>query len=310
MYQKIDDIEEMPVKPQATPSNRRWLLLVAAILFSIIVGATIWTYTQKSSPLSHSADQPQTSELFQRIQAEPRKSVRRARLIDFTQTYPEAPMIHGAKQQLRVMNVYEARDWAALSDIMFDDKLSQTDKFFEIEKYVELWGEGLVGSRDEELAAFRATLATLDVTTDVDRKHKPEGSPIPDDIDGTQMAGGHKPPPARPTPVAPPEPPQQPQIKGPEITPLRVRRNRSPDYPRKAYSRRVPATVILSLNIDDRGRVRLVETISVKADRYGRDFERAAVRAARNTRYYPRKEDGIAVPIQGVRKTYVFDPEQ
>ena len=311
MYQKIDDIQETTAEPQPTSSARGWLTFFVFIGFSAILASAIWAYNHKAEPLKHSADQAELTDLFQRIQAEPRKSIRRARLIDYTQNYPDSPVINGAKQQLRVMNEYEARDWAALSDIMFEDPLTPTDKAFALERYIDLWGEGLAGSRDDDLAAFRANLTELTETTVIDRAHTPDESPIPTDIDGSQMVGGHQARPVRPRypePLPTPVEPQTQEIEI-EITPLRVRRNRSPDYPRRAYARGVPATVVMSLNIDDRGRVRLVETISVTATRYQRDFERAARNAARGTRYYPRKENGRPVPVAGVRRTYVFDPE-
>ena len=53
-----------------------------------------------------------------------------------------------------------------------------------------------------------------------------------------------------------------------------------------------------------------MDTVSVEAPRYKRDFERAAKRAARGTRYYPREENGRPVPVRNVRKTYMFDPER
>ena len=109
--------------------------------------------------------------------------------------------------------------------------------------------------------------------------------------------------------MQPTPPPVQPKAAEVEVTPLRVRRNRRPDYPRRAFSRGIPARVVLSLNIDERGRVGLVETISVTAPRYKRDFEKAARTAAKRTRYYPREENGRPVPVRNLRKTYVFDPD-
>lgn len=313
MYQKIDDISAGEAAQDTKPAKARgWLFGLVLIGFSVMLAAAIWKYTQKPPSLTHPSEQAAAIDAFNRIQLEASPAIRRARLIDYIANHPASPVILGAKQQLRVMNDYEAKDWSALSDIMFSETLSPTDKQFELERFTARWGEGLVGTRDDDLAALRLSLQPSPEAPKIDRAHKPEGSPIPQTIDGTQMAGGHQTRPVLPRyPVQPVSPATvQPQIRKPEVTPLRVRRNRRPDYPRKAYSRGVAAIVELSLNIDEKGRVRLIETIDVDAARYERDFERAARRAARGTRFYPREEDGRPVPVRNLRKTYVFDPEQ
>jgi len=232
-------------------------------------------------------------------------------LVDYVKSYPQSPVLGGAQQQLRVMNDYEASDWAKLSDIMFNEDLPALDKTFALDRYVDAWGEGLIGSRDDDIIAFKASLDAAPDANIVDRKFVPEKSPIPETIEAGQMAGGRT---ARPVlPRYPtPAPPQiiRPDNSSQDITPARVRRNRAPDYPRRAYSRSIPAVVELSLNIDERGRVGLIETVSIEAPRYSRDFERAARRAAKRTRFHPKTINDRPVPARDIRKTYVFDPDR
>ena len=95
----------------------------------------------------------------------------------------------------------------------------------------------------------------------------------------------------------------------PVIERLRVKKASSPIYPSRALRRGIPALVKMRLNVNDRGRVEMVEVVSVKAERYERDFIRASKRAARRIRFHPKTVDGVAVPVSGVEKSFLFDPE-
>jgi TonB family protein len=287
-------------------------MIIWLIMMGLAAGIAAVMLSQYQAPpvVIHPAEQADVTQAFRRIQAETRPAIRRALLVDYVENYPQSPIINGAQQQLRVMNTYEASDWAKLSDIMFSEDLTALDKDFALNRYVDLWGEGLVGSRDEEVTAFKAALDALTSEAAIDRKFIPEKSPIPTTIEAGQMAGGQKTRPPLPRPAAPiiRRPVKVPQAQQ-EITPLRIRRNRAPDYPRRAYDRSIAAVVELSLNIDERGRVGLIETVNIDARRYKRDFERAARRAAKRTRFYPKMINGRAVPVRDIRKTYVFDPD-
>lgn len=308
MYETIDEIDttdETPVSPQKA---RYFITLFVILGFAVILAAAIWSAQHTPNVTAHPAQQIEATKAFRRIQGESRLSIRRALLLDYVKNYPQSPTLNGAKQQLRVMDDYEAADWAKLSDIMFDETLTSEDKIFALERYVAAWGEGLIGSRDNDITAFKAALdVTPDERTNKSRKLITEKSPIPDTIDAGQMAGGRA---ARPSPPRYPAPRPTPRAAQPQaiITPARIRRSRTPEYPRRALSRGVPAIVELSLNIDERGRVGLIELVGIDAPRYHRDFERAARRAAKRTRFHPQTVNGTAVPSRDIRKTYVFDP--
>ena len=66
--------------------------------------------------------------------------------------------------------------------------------------------------------------------------------------------------------------------------------------------------VVVEMNIDDEGRVAFTDIVSIDAQRYARDFAKAAERAAKRTRFNPKTVNGKAVAAVGVRKRYIFRP--
>ena len=103
----------------------------------------------------------------------------------------------------------------------------------------------------------------------------------------------------------PPPPPAVKEVKD-IITPPSVRKNVSPSYPRSAKKRKIGAIVTISMDIDERGRVDDAELVEIEADRYQKDFARAAIRAAKRTRFHPKTVNGKPVPARDVRKRYIF----
>jgi len=109
-----------------------------------------------------------------------------------------------------------------------------------------------------------------------------------------------------PAPVRPPAPVQKRAVNTPVITAPKITRNVTPRYPRRAQRRGINAVVELSLSIDAEGEVQMVEVLRVEAERYKKQFVKAAERAALKTRYSPQTVGGRAVPAQGIKKRYVF----
>lgn len=318
MYQNIDDIDTPDSPPDARPKGpngapndaRFWLVFLVTVGFSVMFSAAIWQHSQKTPEYIHPSNQAEANAAFHKIQSEPRIAIRRARLIDYVASHPDSPVINAAKQQLRVMNDYEARDWSSLSDVMFSETRSEADKHFELNRYIEQWGEGLIGSRDEDLTLFKTELDATTSSPNIDRRHKPGASPIPESIDGSRMVGEQIFVSSIPSyPVYTDPIIEVFDLPEPEIVEPKIRKSKRPEYPRRAYSRGIPAIVEVSYNVDAKGRVVLVKVIQSEASRYKREFERAAKRAARATRYFPQTIDGIPTPVTGITKTYVFDPD-
>ena len=90
---------------------------------------------------------------------------------------------------------------------------------------------------------------------------------------------------------------------------------RVPTYPRRALVRNTEGYVLLEFAVDEMGFVRNPVVIDSKAvaapgtDALGvvRDFETAAIEAARKFRYAPKFVDGQAVAVEGVRNRIVFE---
>jgi len=73
-----------------------------------------------------------------------------------------------------------------------------------------------------------------------------------------------------------------------------------------AKRRNIGAIVVVSMNINNEGRVDSVDIVDIEAERYEKDFIRAAKRAAKRTRFHPKTVNGKAVPAMDVRKRYIF----
>lgn len=318
MYQKIDDIDGHKIAPTTQTDDNRsatraWLMVCVILGFSAMLAGAIWKLSLEPIVLTHPAAQPSAIAAFNTAQSEPRASVRRARLIDFVQTHADSPVINSARQQLRVMDEYEASDWATVSNAMFSDRLGPLEKRLTLDRYITQWGEGLVGSRDTEVKTYKSELDSLTKDETIDRRQKIEASPISGNIDGSRMAGGQiysAIEPSYPLATTTPLPAPAPIVPTADITPLQIRKSKRPEYPRRAYSRGISAVVEVTYNVDEKGNVVLAKVTNIDAPRYGSDFKRAAKRAARKTSYFPRIEDGVAVPVTGITKTYVFDPSR
>ena len=64
--------------------------------------------------------------------------------------------------------------------------------------------------------------------------------------------------------------------------------------------------MVVTMDINEKGKVEAVDTVSVQAERYEKEFRRASERAAKRTRFHPKTINGKAVPAKGVRKRYIF----
>jgi len=133
-----------------------------------------------------------------------------------------------------------------------------------------------------------------------------ERATLSDEIPADVLAGAPPQKIVRAPVKAPPPPPPPVEIEKDVVVQPSVRRNVSPNYPRSARRRNIGAIVTVTMDIDERGRVSFVETVSVDAERYVKDFRRAAERAAKRTRFNPKTINGKPVPARNIRKRYIF----
>ena len=310
MYQSIDDPqEELDALERGDKRVVIWLL--TAICLGLVFAIVYWT-----SP-GPKAVQPKDDILlaeqttYRKAISETRVAMRRARLQDFVTTYPESPYLRAVEAQLDVINAHETKEWIDVTDIAFTPEAKRDDKLAVLKAFETEWGGALLGGRDNEIQTLREEiLETKDVEPLPSRKLKNLKSPIPETVPDTLLAGGPRPvisPPV--TVVAPVIEPVIPKVVELDIVQPRARRERTPIYPRKAFRKNVKAIVTLSLNINEKGRVKMIDVLSVEAERYEKDFVKAAKRAARRTSYYPKTIDGKPHAAVGVVKRYKFDPD-
>ena len=311
MYQTIDEDDalegEAPEGKVEARVPRRWLRWTAlALLAAVAALAAVALLTSPTrAPALNPGAAAEARAAYLAALSETSPALRRARLEDFAQTYPGHERTDAVRAQLSVLGASEGSDWARVTDTLFDTRASKRDKLARLDAFEADWGADLLGGRADEIARLREELAQ-DPDPPPSRALEDTDSPIPDSIQSRTMAGGPVTmlPPAPPVLVEPPAPVRDTRREEPPV----IRRAPQPRYPASAQRRGVGAVVTLEMDVDARGRVDAVRILSVDAERYGKDFARAAERAAKRTRFDPRTLDGVAVPASGVRKRYRFEP--
>lgn len=309
MYQSIDDPQD-ELDALERGDKRMVIWLLAIICVALIAALVFWTKTNTQTDVVDDSFMRAEQATYRKAISEKSAPMRRARLQDFLTTYPQSDYSHAVEAQLDVINLHEAKKWQDVNDTIFSAKLSREEKIGALDDFETQWGGALLGGRDDEIRALREDLLQMEESPKTpSRKLKDLKSPIPDTVPDTMLAGGPR---AAPPPViirpAPPPPPKAVTVVQRNIVPPKVRRNVQPRYPRKAMRRKVEALVVLKLNIDEKGKVAMTELVDVKAERYQKDFIRAAERAAMRTRFTPQTVDGKPQVAVGVVRRYRFDP--
>ena len=305
MYQEIDEQDEEDFAPR--PKFSILPFIIGAILAGLVF-FVVWLMSpgQPAAP-GQSVETPASRSAYLKALAEPDPAVRRARLMDYQLIHPDTDRSDAIADQLEVINNAELQDWEALVQIVYNDRLDKGEKTEALTAYEARWNGRLLGGRSEELPELRAIVDATETNVIPDRKLEPGESPIPENIPSDVLAGA---PPqlAVTTPIPPPAPPKAPVNTAPKniVIPPSVRRNSSPSYPRAAKRKNIGAIVVVSMDINTKGRVEDVEVIDIQTERYEKDFSRAARRAAKRTRFHPKTINGIPVPAKDVRKRYIF----
>ena len=313
MYQSIDTEEEARADAEAaaalgSTSVGPWVWASLGVAFLTLVMVTWMSLSGPGAPVAESEPGASSRGLYLRAVGEPSPALRRARLRDFVDAQPRSPRRDAARAQLEVLDAAEASDWAAVTDAVYDRRQTSTERLAALDRFEARWGKDVLGARGEEIARLREDADTANragAPEDAVPEFSPLPSPIPDSIQGERMAGEARRTLSPPLYVPPaPPPPARRAVE----TPPEVRRNRTPSYPSAAQRRGIGALVEVEMDIDARGRVDAVRVVRVEAERFGKDFARAAERAARRTRFNPRTLDGEPVSTRGVRKRYRFQP--
>lgn len=305
MYETIEEADDGQEPPKDAPPRRRRAAFAMLVCFGLLGAAAL--YAGRGEPSGQIDQDAMAAELtaYRAALTDPSAALRRARLTDFLKAHPQSPRITAVKAQLQVIAQAEARDWSALSHIIFDTQQDAETKLAALDRYEAIWDTSLLGGRASDVNGFRESLSGEDQIS-TDRNLPVEADPANEGARGDALAGGFEP---RPKIYVPPprhiiERPAPKKVD--VVEPPRIRKNRKPKYPRRALERGAGAVVTLELYIDAEGRVDMTELISVKADAYEKQFIRAAERAALRTRYHPQTVNGIPVAVQGIEKTYRF----
>jgi len=305
MYQEIDPQDEEEL--DAGPAFSLLPFIIGAILAGLVFfGVWLMSPGQQIAP-AKTVESPASRATYLQALSEPNPAVRRARLMDYQRVHPDTDRSDAIAGQLDVINAAELTDWNLLTRTFYDERTTLSEKRTQFASYASRWDGRLLGGRGDELDALRRLLDESQVVETLpDRTLEPGESPISNEIPADVLAGA--PPKKIVAPIKPPPPPPPPpvEIEKDVVIQPSVRRNVSPNYPRSARRRNIGAIVTVSMDIDERGRVAFVETISVEAERYVKDFRRAAERAAKRTRFNPKTINGKPVPARNIRKRYIF----
>ena len=309
MYQSIDDPQE-ELDALERGDKRAFIWILAALCF-VLVFAIVYVTSPGPAETPPQDDANRAEQVtYRKAISEISAPMRRARLQDFITTYPESRYIQSVEAQLDVIDIHESKKWTEVIDIVFAPKISHEEKLAALDSFAAKWGGSLLGGRDDEIRSLRQDILQIkDKPTEPSRKLKDLKSPIPQNVPDVMLAGGPRPVAPPPPPITRPAPPEpQPEkVVELEIVQPKVRRNATPRYPRKAMRRRINAIVTLKLNIDEKGKVAMTELVSVKAERYQKDFIKAAERAAMRTRFHPKTVDGKPRAAVGIVKRYRFE---
>jgi len=291
VYQSIDDPQD-ELDALERGDKRLLIWFFTALCLVLVFAIVYWTSPGPAAnkPLNDNLLAEQAT--YHKAISEIAAPMRRARLQDFTMTYPQSHYMNGVEAQLDVINAHEAKEWTEVTDRIFAPDTLRAEKLATLDSFEAEWGGSLLGGRDDEIRDLRnEILQTEDVLKTPSRKLTDLKSPIPKTVPDSMLAGG-------PRPVAP-----QPTIVQPKI-----RRSVTPRYPRKAMRRKIDAIVTLKLNIDEKGKVAMTELVDVQASRYEKSFIKAAERAAMRTRFHPKTVGGVPQAATGVVKRYRFEP--
>ncbi len=312
MYQSIDDDHED--YEEASRAGVILPVLLGAVGLAVI-GTLVWLGSpgQPAGSGDPVVSAPNVTRAYRQAIAETDPALRRARLTDFVNQNPESDRAAVARAQLSVLDAAESADWEATVAAVYDAASDTPTRSAAVDAFEARWG-GYLGGRDAEIGALRLQIEQL--AGDAPRETRPDRSlpdqpsPFPSTVPSDTLLGGpaSAPPSIAPAPapvvIAQPAPPSR---TAPVITPVRVRRNVTPRYPRAAQRRRINAVVTLRLDIDEKGRVDLAEVVDVEAERYAEEFVKASERAAMRTRFHPKTVDGEPVEAIGVLKRYRFE---
>ena len=278
------------------PNTLSSYVIIASVLvgFLILVCVAYMHIHAKAIARNLTLNQQQ-HRAYQKILTEMRTGVRLARWRDFVKQPPESPYTKAARFHISALNIHEKLAWAQHSETLYGVKSKATDIALSRALYISQWSKL---NRQEQLAKDTLDQPSKAISFKTAKSIYNKGGNT--DI----LSGG---PQGRRVKLMPkPQNQKQSTRRLKSVIDVSVKSARKPHYPRTAKRRGIGAIVVLSLNIDARGRVVSTELTSVKAKRYRGSFVRAAKRAAKSSRFTPKTVNGRPVSRDNYMRTYTF----
>lgn len=285
--------EEDITHPPNTFSSYAIIILVLTAFLVLVFVARAHLKEQDAARILTLNQKQHTS--YQDILREMHTGVRLARWRDFIQHEPDSKYTQAARLHASALTVHEQAAWAHYSEHVFTMPIDVDEIAYARLLYLNDWGNLLRADKLSRLEKVTSSnQLSLKAAKSIYRKGK---------INET-LTGGPRGKRVRAVRYERNKP--SPKYTRTTSREIKIKTARKPNYPRAAKRRKINAEVVLSLNIDDRGRVVVTKLVSVEAKRYRSDFVRAAKRAARRSRFYPQIVDGLPVNTSNYKRTYTF----
>ncbi|MBL4870600.1 MAG: TonB family protein [Robiginitomaculum sp.] len=284
---------EGTIRPPNTLSS---YVIIASVLIGFLILVCVAYMHYRAKTIAHNLTlNQQQHRAYQNIITEMRTGVRLARWRDFVKQSPENPYTKAARFQISALNVHEKSAWAQYSETLYEVKSNAKDIALARALYISQWSDL---NRQEQLSIDMLDQPSKALSFKTAQSIYNKGG------NTNTLSGG---PQGRRVKIVPTLQNQKKSSRGlKSVIDVTVKTARKPHYPRTAKRRGIGAIVILSLNIDARGRVVSTELISVKAKRYRGNFIRAAKRAAKSSRFTPKTVNGHPVSRDNYMRTYTF----
>lgn len=289
-----DDIDTGKAQP------RRRRLIAVAVFVLVIVSGVLFLMMRSENPREYSLKPETPREAYLKILGETHTGLRLVRLQDFLEYTPTSADHARAKTARDILAKHEQIAWAKLTYALYDLNKSAAQKQQALTTYKTNWG---IWSRKQDLPnLLQVTLPETETAKTTQYAPDSHRSRFRKDGGDTMLAG------EVPTAAMIQPPTKKPYAKSkqPVIKAARIKFAKRPRYPRRARRKGIEATVTLALDIDERGRVARTKVVSIHTPRYEDKFIRAARKAARGSRFYPRTINGKPVASSDYLRKYTF----
>ena len=242
------------------------------------------------------------------------QTLRLRALRNFSAAYPDSPQAQTAAEEIKALETEEHDAWTSVSEVYYDVMKSAEVKRETLDAFKAAWGGGnyseeilIMEGRFEDAAPKNRTLnentgrppglVGSDIKLPDHATQKVQSAAISDDA----LAGDLPMAKTFPIPMAETIPVPKETVIG-----ATVMRDSKPRYPSRAQRRGEEGDVTVAMDIGIDGKVIDARVVKAASGRYSSDFGKAAMRAARRTRFNPKTVNGEPAPENGYTRIYRF----